>query len=96
MGRKAQTETKKCLQKEPYFASVKFLCYFYGMNKLMSYMLPGLFIIVVFSLIKTFFVSPDVAYSDWFVLLSAIIAPVCVIVPCVIYYLRTPPGVDHR
>ena len=66
------------------------------MNKLMSYLLPGVLVIVIFALIKTFFVSPDVAYSDWFVWLSAIITPLCVIVPCVIYYLRTPPGVDHR
>jgi hypothetical protein len=66
------------------------------MNKLMSYLLPGVLLIVVFALIKTFLVSPDVAYSDWFVWLSAIITPLCVIVPCVVYYLRTPPGVDHR
>ena len=62
----------------------------------MSYLLPGVFLIVVFALIKTFFISPDVALQEWFVYLTAAITALCVIVPCVIYYLRTPPGIDHR
>ena len=96
MGKKALCEMKKCLQKEPVFESADFLYYFYNMTKLMSYLLPGVLFIAIFALIKTFFISPDVALQEWFVYLTAAITALGVIVPCVIYYLRTPPGVDHR
>ena len=66
------------------------------MNKLMSYLIPGLLVIVIFALVKTFLVSPDVAATDWFVYLTAAVTVLGVLVPCVIYYLRTPPGIDHK
>ncbi len=66
------------------------------MNKLMSYLLPGVFLIVVFALVKTFLLPPSVTVQEWFVYLTAAVTVLCVVVPCVIYYLRTPPGVDHR
>ena len=72
------------------------LYYLLGMNRLMAYLIPGLVLIVAFALVKTFFVSPEVAISDWFVWITALVTPVCVVVPCVIYYLRTPPGIDHK
>ncbi len=66
------------------------------MNKLMSYLIPGLLVIVIFALVKTFLVPPDVAVKDWFVYLTAAVMVLGVLIPCVIYYLRTPPGIDHK
>ena len=54
------------------------------MNKLMSYLILGLLVIV------------DVTSKEWFVYLTAAVTVLAVVVPCVIYYLRTPPGIDHR
>ena len=66
------------------------------MNKLMSYLLPGVLLIVIFSLVKTFVLSPAVTVQEWFVYLTFAVTVLCVVVPCVIYYLRTPPGIDHK
>jgi hypothetical protein len=30
------------------------------------------------------------------VYLTAAVTVLCVVVPCIIYYLRTPPGIDHK
>ncbi len=66
------------------------------MNKLMSYLLPGVLLIVIFSLVKTFVLPPAVTVQEWFVYLTFAVTVLCVVVPCVIYYLRTPPGIDHK
>lgn len=66
------------------------------MTKLIAHLIPGLVLIGIFTLIKNFAVSPDTAFSTWFVYLSAAFYLLCVIVPCVVYYLRTPPGIDHK
>jgi cation transport ATPase len=66
------------------------------MNKLMSYLLPGIFLIAVFAIVKTFFLPPAVTVQEWFVYLTVAVTVLCVVVPCVIYYLRTPPGIDHK
>ena len=66
------------------------------MNKLMSYLILGLLIIVAFALLKTFLLPPAVTVQEWFVYLTVAVTVLCVVVPCVIYYLRTPPGIDHK
>ena len=66
------------------------------MNKLMSYLLPGVFLIAVFAIAKTFFLPPAVTVQEWFVYLTVAVTVLCVVVPCAIYYLRTPPGIDHK
>ncbi len=66
------------------------------MNKLMSYLILGLLVIVAFALLKTFVLPPDVTSKEWFVYLTAAVTVLAVVVPCVIYYLRTPPGIDHK
>ena len=35
------------------------------MNQLMSFLIPGLLVIVIFALVKTFLVPPEVAVRDW-------------------------------
>ena len=39
---------------------------------------------------------PAVTVQEWFVYLTVAVTVLCVVVPCVIYYLRTPPGIDHK
>ena len=66
------------------------------MNKLVAHMIPGLLVIVAFMVVKNFLVPIDVTFESWFVYLSAAVYVLAVVVPCVIYYLRTPPGIDHK
>jgi len=66
------------------------------MNKLVAHMIPGLLVIVAFMAVKMYLVPIDVTFQTWFVYLSAAVYILSVIVPCVIYYLRTPPGIDHK
>ena len=66
------------------------------MNKLVAHMIPGLLVIVAFMAVKAFFVPIEVTLESWFVYLSAAVYILSVVVPCVIYYLRTPPGIDHK
>jgi hypothetical protein len=66
------------------------------MNKLVAHMIPGLLVIVAFMAVKNFLVPIDVTFESWFVYLSAAVYVLAVVVPCVIYYLRTPPGIDHK
>jgi hypothetical protein len=66
------------------------------MNKLVAHMIPGLLVIVAFMAVKNFLVPIDVTFESWFVYLSAAVYVLAVVIPCVIYYLRTPPGIDHK
>ena len=66
------------------------------MNKLVAHMIPGLLVFVAFMAVKAFFVPIEVTFESWFVYLSAAVYILSVVVPCVIYYLRTPPGIDHK
>lgn len=66
------------------------------MTKLIAYLIPGLVLIGIFSIFKNLILSPDVTFTPGFVYLSVAFYLLCVVVPCVIYYLRTPPGIDHK
>lgn len=66
------------------------------MNKLVAHMIPGLLVIVAFMVVKNFMVPIEVTFESWFVYLTAAIFLLSIILPCVIYYLRTPPGIDHK
>ncbi|MCQ2063355.1 MAG: hypothetical protein MJY99_08480 [Fibrobacter sp.] len=66
------------------------------MNKLMSYLLPGFLVVAVLSLAKSFFLSPDVATAGWFVTFYFVACVVAVIIPALVYFLRTPPGISHK
>ena len=49
------------------------------MNKLMSYLLPGVFLIAVFAIVKTFFLPPAVTVQEWFVYLTVAVTVLCVV-----------------
>jgi hypothetical protein len=66
------------------------------MTKLIAHMFPGVFLIVVFSLLKAYVIPAQTTFESWFVYVNFFVWIVCIVVPCVIYYLRTPPGIDHR
>ena len=67
-----------------------------GMTKLVAHMIPGLLLIVVFALLKNFVIPVEVTVQGWFVYLTAAVFIFSIAIPCVIYYLRTPPGIDHK
>ena len=66
------------------------------MTKLIAHMLPGVFLIVVFSLLKAYVIPTQTTFESWFIYVNFFVWILCIVVPCLIYYLRTPPGIDHR
>ena len=66
------------------------------MNKLVAHMIPGLLVIVAFMVVKNFIVPIETTFESWFVYLSAAVYILAVVIPCVIYFLRTPLGIDHK
>ena len=66
------------------------------MTKLVAHMVPGLLLIVVFALLKNFVIPVEVTVQGWFVYLTSAVIIFSIAIPCVIYYLRTPPGIDHK
>lgn len=70
--------------------------YLSSMTKLIAYLVPGVLLMIAFTAVKNFVLSPDVTFSTWFVYLSFAFYMLCVLIPCVLYYLRTPPGISHK
>lgn len=66
------------------------------MNKLMSYLLPGILVLAVFSLITSFWVPVETSSESWYVYLTLAMWALCIVVPCVVYYLKTPPGISYK
>lgn len=66
------------------------------MSKMMSYLLPGFLLVAILSILKFFVLSPDVATAGWFVTFYFVGSVACVVIPAVIYFLRTPPGISHK
>lgn len=66
------------------------------MSKLLSYLIPGIIGAVVLEVIDAAFVSDALHKADWFVMTMAILQCLCIIISCVIYFVRTPPGKDIR
>lgn len=70
--------------------------YFKTMNKLMSYLLPGILVLIVFSLVTAFFVPVSTSSEPWYTFLTIAIWVLCIVVPCVVYFLKTPPGISYK
>ena len=66
------------------------------MTKLVAHMIPGLLLILTFAVLKSFVIPLDVTVQPWFQILTAAVFIFSIAIPCVIYYLRTPPGIDHK
>ena len=66
------------------------------MTKLVAHMILGLLLILTFAVLKSFVIPLDVAVQPWFQILNAAVFLFSIAIPCVIYYLRTPPGIDHK
>ena len=70
--------------------------YLMDMTKLVAHMIPGLLLILVFAFLKSFVIPVEITVQGWFVFLTAAVFIFSIVIPCVIYYLRTPPGIDHK
>ena len=66
------------------------------MTKLVAHMIPGLLLILTFAVLKSFVIPLDVTVQPWFQILTAAVFIFSIAIPCVTYYLRTPPGIDHK
>ena len=59
-------------------------------------MIPGLLLILTFAVLKSFVIPLEVTVQPWFQILTAAVFIFSIVIPCVIYYLRMPPGIDHK
>ncbi|MBO7413256.1 MAG: hypothetical protein J6U20_06285 [Fibrobacter sp.] len=66
------------------------------MTKLVAHMIPGLLLILTFAVLKSFVIPLEVTVQPWFQILTAAVFIFSIVIPCVIYYLRMPPGIDHK
>lgn len=61
------------------------------MSKLLSYMIPGIVLAIILILVNGLLL-PDSLHSGWFSIFMSILVLACIIVPCVIYFIKLPPG----
>jgi len=62
------------------------------MSKLLSYLIPGIAVAALLVIINETLVPASLHNADWFNTLMAILSLVCIITPCIIYFVKTPPG----
>ena len=67
-----------------------------AMSKLIAYLLPGILFDAILIVINMFCVSDETFYANWYGnLLTAIL--ICgIVIPCVIYYVKMPPGENTK
>lgn len=61
------------------------------MNKLMPYIATGVLLSLALMLINAF-VPVELYYNNTFNHFMSICYFLCIIIPCIIYYIKTPPG----
>lgn len=66
------------------------------MTRLLIYMLPGIILDIVIFLLNTFYVSDITLYNSLYGTLCPFIQILAIVIPCVIYYIKMPPGKDTR
>lgn len=62
------------------------------MSKLLSYLIPGIAFAALLVLVNETLVPATLHKAGWFNNLMAILCLISLIVPCVIYFVKTPPG----
>ncbi|SHK56558.1 hypothetical protein [Fibrobacter sp. UWEL] len=66
------------------------------MTRLLLYILPGFLLDVLLLLAHMFLVSEAVQAAGWYNVLLPLIQILAIVIPCVIYYIKMPPGQDTR
>jgi len=66
------------------------------MSKLIAHILVGAIVAGILMLVNAFLVPENLYMSDSFNHFMSACYCLCIIIPCVIYYLKTPRGTDNR
>ena len=76
------------------FAPKKY--YIQGMSKLIARILVGVIVAAVLMAINEFLVPESLYMNDAFNHFMSVCYFACIIVPCVIYFIKTPPGTNNK
>ncbi|WP_109735531.1 MULTISPECIES: hypothetical protein [unclassified Fibrobacter] len=66
------------------------------MTRLLIYMLPGVLLDILLLLANAFLVPEHIQASDWYNVFLPLLQIFAIVIPCVIYYIKMPPGQDTR
>lgn len=66
------------------------------MTRLLIYMLPGVLLDVILLLVNAFLVSESVQAAQWYNVAFPLVQILAIVIPCVIYFIKMPPGQDTR
>ena len=67
-----------------------------AMTKLIAYLIPGMIFDAAYLLFCTFFVSDKTFYTPWCSNLTTALLILGIVVPCVIFYVKMPPGQNTK
>lgn len=70
--------------------------YLMVMTRLLIYMLPGILFDIILFLANSFLVSEEVKNTDWYNTAFPIVQILAIVIPCVLYFIKMPPGQDTR
>ena len=76
------------------FVSKKY--YIHGMSKIIARIIVGLSIAVALKLISILLLPASLTESSGFDTFLSVCCIACIIVPCVIYFVKTPPGTNNK
>lgn len=62
------------------------------MSKLLSYLIPGIVIAILLMVVDVSLIPESLHKADWFNHFMSILYIACIIVPCLIYFFKNPPG----
>ncbi len=66
------------------------------MTRLLMYLLPGILLDIALLLVNGFVTSQELLKTNWYDNLMNMIYISAIIVPCVIYYIKMPPGTNTK
>ena len=70
--------------------------YIQGMSKIIARLFVGILAALVLKLISTLLLPAAITESEGFDTIISLCYAACIIVPCVIYFVKAPPGTDNR
>ncbi|MCQ2091449.1 MAG: hypothetical protein MJY85_02105 [Fibrobacter sp.] len=66
------------------------------MTKLLEYLLPGIALAAIFFALDLTIISQQIRTNAFVDVLLTVLPLLCIIVPCIIYFIKMPPGKDTR
>jgi hypothetical protein len=71
-------------------------CYILGMSKIIARIIVGLLVAVALKLISSLLLPTTITESESFDTVISLCYAACIIVPCAIYFIKTPPGTNNK